>query len=91
MRVCRCRRKQHLVIDLADEGKLTAAVHVARDWIAAHLPGGVLNVPDRGAASTPASTTGPGCFYRRCSAAVTGVCPSATRQSSFRPRPGSKS
>jgi Circularly permutated YpsA SLOG family len=42
--VCRDLGKLHLVIDLADEGAQAAAVRAARDWIAAELPGGVLNV-----------------------------------------------
>jgi hypothetical protein len=39
-----CRRAARLALDLADEGKQSAAIHTARAWIAANLPGGVLNV-----------------------------------------------
>jgi hypothetical protein len=44
LRTCCSAGKPHLVIDLADKGKLTAAVQAARAWIATHLPHGVLNV-----------------------------------------------
>jgi hypothetical protein len=44
LRVCRGRGKPHLVIDLTEEEKLDDAIAAARAWIAAHLPGGILNV-----------------------------------------------
>jgi hypothetical protein len=52
--VCRVIGKPHLVIDLADEKDQAAAVRAARDWIAANLPGGVLNVAGPRASEHPA-------------------------------------
>jgi hypothetical protein len=42
--VCCSTGKPYLVIDLADRGNLAAAVQATREWIAANLVGGVLNV-----------------------------------------------
>ena len=42
--VCRGTGKPYLVIDLADGGNLTASVQATREWIAANLAGGILNV-----------------------------------------------
>jgi hypothetical protein len=58
LRVCRGRGKQHLVIDLADEEKLDDAIAAARAWIAAHLPGGILNV------AGPRASRHPGVYDR---------------------------
>jgi Circularly permutated YpsA SLOG family len=44
LKSCRSARKPHLVIDLADEGGRADTVQSTRDWLAAKLPGGVLNV-----------------------------------------------
>jgi hypothetical protein len=41
---CREAGKPCLVIDLAHGGDLAQTVQAAREWIAANLPGGVLNV-----------------------------------------------
>jgi hypothetical protein len=49
LKTCRNTGKPHLVLDLADKGKQSAAIHTAREWIAANLPGGVLNVAGPGA------------------------------------------
>jgi hypothetical protein len=43
VQVCRNRRKPHYIVDLA-EADQQAAVGMVRDWIAASLPGGILNV-----------------------------------------------
>ena len=52
--VCRGTGKPYLVIDLADEGNRTAAIQAAREWIAANLAGGVLNVAGPRASEHPA-------------------------------------
>jgi hypothetical protein len=44
LNACRSTGKPHLVIDLAGGGDMAEAVHAARDWIAANVAGGVLNV-----------------------------------------------
>ena len=52
-----CRRigKPYYVIDLGDEGNRAAIIlHIARDWIAAKLPRGVLNVAGPRASENPA-------------------------------------
>jgi hypothetical protein len=45
--------RPRLVIDLADEGGIAAAVASAREWVAATLPGGVLNVAGPRASRDP--------------------------------------
>jgi hypothetical protein len=42
--VCKTSETPFLVIDLAGEGDRAAAVNSARDWLAANLDGGTLNV-----------------------------------------------
>ena len=54
MEVCRGTRKPYLVIDLAHGGNRTASVQAAREWIAANLAGGVLNVAGPRASEHPA-------------------------------------
>jgi hypothetical protein len=44
LNVCRRTGKPHSAIDLAGEEKLDAVIHAAHAWIAANLPGGVLNL-----------------------------------------------
>ena len=55
---CRDAGKPCLVIDLADEEALPAAVRAVREWIALSLPGGVLNV------AGPRATEAPGVYER---------------------------
>jgi hypothetical protein len=54
LEACRTRGKPHLVIDLsaADIGR--SSVERAHEWIAANLPGGVLNVAGPRASTHPA-------------------------------------
>jgi len=51
--VCRSIDKPHLIIDLADGGNLTASVQATREWIAANLAGGILNVAGPRASEHP--------------------------------------
>jgi len=53
---CRRIRKPHLVIDLCDEGNSTAGVEDVREWIAAKVLGGTLNV------AGPRATEHPGLY-----------------------------
>jgi len=51
---CGRTSKPYTVIDLADQGDRDATVQLARAWIAAKLPGGVLNVAGPRASEIPA-------------------------------------
>jgi hypothetical protein len=53
VKACRSMGKPHLVIDLADQEGRTAAIASAREWLAAKLPGGVLNVAGPRASKQP--------------------------------------
>jgi hypothetical protein len=53
MDVCRKLDKQHLVLDLADESNLPAAVARAREWLTATCARGVLNVAGPRASEHP--------------------------------------
>jgi hypothetical protein len=50
---CRTTGKPYLVIDLAGPGSDLAAVPAAREWIAANLAGGVLNIAGPRASTHP--------------------------------------
>jgi hypothetical protein len=53
LKTCRSAGKPHPVIDLTNEDKLAEAIHAARAWIAANLPGGVLNLAGPRASKHP--------------------------------------
>jgi hypothetical protein len=53
VRTCRSSRKLHLVLDIAADN-LDGNLQAARDWLAAKLPGGVLNVAGPPSSKSPA-------------------------------------